>query len=231
MNSRGREVWSSHSMEHLINMMVNKLNTHSNEDEAPWDLSWVREPEQRDIHCTIPFYQKLTQLIDSIKNQEMIPLGPRVSVWLNRIQGGFLRCWKCFLMWLLLIPMFILWKSTAHLWFVHLSLWVWRFIKIYFSGFFFKILLFLFLPKASRYIVVCFMFLVMGPSSCGMWEAPQHGLMSGAMSTPKIWTGETLGRHSGAWELNHSATRPAPDFSGFLKQFFLSWHWLLAESP
>ena len=41
---------------------------------------------------------------------------------------------------------------------------------------------------------------------------PQHGLMSGAMSSPRIQTGETLGRRSGAHELNHSATGPAPPF-------------------
>uniref|UniRef100_A0A9L0JLB2 Prostaglandin E synthase 3 n=1 Tax=Equus asinus TaxID=9793 RepID=A0A9L0JLB2_EQUAS len=39
---------------------------------------------------------------------------------------------------------------------------------------------------------------------------PQHGLTSGAMSAPRIQTGETLGRCSRARELNHSATGPAP---------------------
>ena len=39
---------------------------------------------------------------------------------------------------------------------------------------------------------------------------PQHGLMSGAMSAPRIRTGETLGRQSGARELNYSATGRAP---------------------
>ena len=34
--------------------------------------------------------------------------------------------------------------------------------------------------------------------------------MSGAMSTPMIRTGEILARQSGAHELNHSATGPAP---------------------
>ena len=34
--------------------------------------------------------------------------------------------------------------------------------------------------------------------------------MSGAMSAPRIWTGETLGHQSRAHELNHSATGPAP---------------------
>ena len=38
---------------------------------------------------------------------------------------------------------------------------------------------------------------------------PQHGLMSGAMSAPRIWTSETLGRQNREWELNHSATGPA----------------------
>ena len=40
---------------------------------------------------------------------------------------------------------------------------------------------------------------------------PQHGLMSGAMSIPRIRTGETLGRRSGAHELNHSAAGLTPD--------------------
>ena len=37
--------------------------------------------------------------------------------------------------------------------------------------FFFKILFFLFLPKAPWYIVVHMYFFVVGPSSCGMWDA------------------------------------------------------------
>ena len=40
---------------------------------------------------------------------------------------------------------------------------------------------------------------------------PQHGLMSSAMSTPRIWTSEILGRQSGVHKLNHSATGPAPE--------------------
>ena len=43
---------------------------------------------------------------------------------------------------------------------------------------------------------------------CG--TPPQCGLMSGAMSTPRIRTCETLGCGSGARELNHSAMGPAP---------------------
>ena len=39
---------------------------------------------------------------------------------------------------------------------------------------------------------------------------PQRGFMSGAMSVPRIRTGETLSRQSGARALNHSATGPAP---------------------
>ena len=39
---------------------------------------------------------------------------------------------------------------------------------------------------------------------------PQHGLMNGAMSAPRIGTGETLGCQSGACELNHSAMGQAP---------------------
>ena len=44
---------------------------------------------------------------------------------------------------------------------------------------------------------------------------PQRGLMSGAMSAPRIQTSETLGCQSGARELNHSATGPAPQMSNF----------------
>ena len=40
--------------------------------------------------------------------------------------------------------------------------------------------------------------------------APQHSWVSGAMSTSRIRTSETLGCRSGACELNHSATGPAP---------------------
>ena len=41
---------------------------------------------------------------------------------------------------------------------------------------------------------------------------PQHGLMSGARSVPRIRTSETLGHQNGVCELNHSATGLAPDF-------------------
>ena len=38
----------------------------------------------------------------------------------------------------------------------------------------------------------------------------QRGLMSSAMSAPKIRTGKTLGCRSGAREISHSAMGPAP---------------------
>ena len=41
---------------------------------------------------------------------------------------------------------------------------------------------------------------------------PQRGLMSGAVSLPRIQTRETLGRRSGVHEPNHSAMGPAPQF-------------------
>ena len=44
----------------------------------------------------------------------------------------------------------------------------------------------------------------------------QHGLMSSAMSVPRIRTGKTLGRRSRACELNHLAMRPAPPFEEIL---------------
>ena len=40
-------------------------------------------------------------------------------------------------------------------------------------------------------------------------------LMSGAMSAPRTWTGETLGRQSGAHELNHLAMGWPQDLSNF----------------
>ena len=46
---------------------------------------------------------------------------------------------------------------------------------------------------------------------------PQHGLMGGARSAPRIRTGETLGRQSGAHKFNHLAT-------GLALVFFLIYH-------
>ena len=57
---------------------------------------------------------------------------------------------------------------------------------------------------------------------------PQRGLMSGALSVPRIQTGETLGPHSGARELNHSATGLAPR-SSHLKWAFLLERWWYEE--
>ena len=45
---------------------------------------------------------------------------------------------------------------------------------------------------------------------------PEHGLMSSAMSLPRIRTGETLGRQSGGRKLNHLAMGPAPPLPWFL---------------
>ena len=60
-------------------------------------------------------------------------------------------------------------------------------------------------PSTQLYI------LVVSASGCAIWDPPQHGMMSRAMSAPRIQTGETLGRRSGVWELNHLATGPAPE--------------------
>ena len=46
---------------------------------------------------------------------------------------------------------------------------------------------------------------------------PQHGLMSGARSVSRIWTGKTLGHWSGVRKLNHLATGPAPWGSFFTR--------------
>ena len=51
---------------------------------------------------------------------------------------------------------------------------------------------FLFLPKAPRYIVVYSSLWVLLVVACG--TLPQRGLMSSAMSAPRIRTNETLGR-------------------------------------
>ena len=72
--------------------------------------------------------------------------------------------------------------------------------------FFLKDFIFPFSPQSPP--VQSCVFLVVGPSGCGM--PPQHGLMSAAMSTLRIQTGESLGSRSGEPELNHLATGPAP---------------------
>ena len=53
--------------------------------------------------------------------------------------------------------------------------------------------------------------------ACG--TLPQRGLMCGAMSAPRMRTGETLGCQSGACELNHWATGPAPREGRLLLDF------------
>ena len=59
--------------------------------------------------------------------------------------------------------------------------------------FFFNLFLFfLFLPKAPWYIVVYSSLWVLLVVACG--TLPQRGLMSGAMSVPRMRTNETLGR-------------------------------------
>ena len=61
---------------------------------------------------------------------------------------------------------------------------------------------------------------------------PQHGLTTGAMSVPRIWTGETLGCRSRVHELNHSATGPAPRHCVKVSLFYpynLSVIWLGLE--
>ena len=72
---------------------------------------------------------------------------------------------------------------------------------------YFKIVVFLFLPKAPQYITVYFQFWLLLVVACGM--PPEHGLTSSAMSTPRIQTGETLGRRSRVRKLNHLAAGPA----------------------
>ena len=73
--------------------------------------------------------------------------------------------------------------------------------------FFFKDFIFPFSPQSPLVHSVCFQLWVLLVVACG--TPPQHGLMSGAMSAPRIRTGETLGRCSGACKLNHWAMGPA----------------------
>ena len=86
---------------------------------------------------------------------------------------------------------------------------VFSFLKLCCS--FLKRFYFFFFSQSPQYIVVYFQLWVLLVVACGM--PPQHGLMSGAMSTPRTRTGETLGCQSRARELNHSAMGPAPSCS------------------
>ena len=77
------------------------------------------------------------------------------------------------------------------------------------TGFFFSLRLalffFLLLPKApSTQLYI----LVVSASGCGM--LPQHGLMSGTTSAPRIRTSETPGHRIGACKLNNLAMGPTP---------------------
>ena len=69
---------------------------------------------------------------------------------------------------------------------------VWSLCFIYFFLFFKDFIFFLFLPKALRHIVVYSLLWVLLVVACV--TLPQCGLMSGAMSVPRIRTNETLGR-------------------------------------
>ena len=80
----------------------------------------------------------------------------------------------------------------------------------------------LYLPE-SPLVHSCISYLqVLLVVACGM--PPQRGLMSGAMSTPRIQTSETLGRHSGVRELNHSATGPARSTISLLDSIMNFFH-------
>ena len=74
--------------------------------------------------------------------------------------------------------------------------------------FFFKGFIFPFSPKAPWFIVVYFQLWVLLVVAYG--TPPQRGLMSSAMSRPRIRTGKTLGLQSRARKLNHSGTGLAP---------------------
>ena len=72
-----------------------------------------------------------------------------------------------------------------------------QFTPIFFSFCFFS-------PNPPQYIVVYFQLWVLLVVACG--TPSQCDPMSGAMSTPRIRTGETPGCHIAAHELNHQAT-------------------------
>ena len=99
---------------------------------------------------------------------------------------------------------------------------------IYLKKFRFKDFIFPFSPKAPQYIVMYFQLWVLLVVACRM--LPQHGLMSGAMSAPRIRTHESLGRWSRGRELNHSATGPAPSYP-LLKWLLSFLHWIPPKCP
>ena len=84
------------------------------------------------------------------------------------------------------------------------------------ANFFKDFIFFFFSPKPPVHGCI---FVVVGPSSCGMWDA--------ALAWPDEWchvraqdpNQETLGCRRGACKFNHSATGPAPR-SIFLTQSF-----------
>ena len=87
--------------------------------------------------------------------------------------------------------------------------------------FFFKILkFFLFLPKGPWYMVVYF--LVVDPSSCGMWDATSAGPDEQCQVRTQDPNQRTLGCQSRAWELNYSATGPAPVYPFYFKMAFIT---------
>ena len=75
----------------------------------------------------------------------------------------------------------------------------------------FCFLLLLLLPKAPPVHSCFFQLQVLLALLCG--TLPQHGLVSGARSGPRIRTSKTLGSQSRVHEFNHSATGLAPTFT------------------
>ena len=76
--------------------------------------------------------------------------------------------------------------------FVTWNVFMWSNLSIVYYFFFLRFYFFLFLPKAPRYIVVYSSLWVLLVTACG--TLPQRGLMSSAMSAPRIQTKETLDR-------------------------------------
>ena len=68
----------------------------------------------------------------------------------------------------------------------------------------------LFLPNPPQYLVA---YLVLGLSSCGMWDTTSAWPYEQCHVCVQDPNGETLGRRSRACELNHLAMGPPPKYS------------------
>ena len=93
------------------------------------------------------------------------------------------------------------------------------------SLFFKRFYCFLFLPKAPRYIVVYSSLWVLLVVACGV--LPQRGLMSSAMSAPRIRTNKTLGRLKPSEGTQPLGPGASPSFSLNVTSWSLGLGWTL----